>query len=106
MVCFPPILSTGTVQGKSAQEGKALLSRAAGQEYETQCFILEKKQTVPDREGFREEAILALALERWEEHNKAEEKRNSRVLQGTVLKGSKENKVFIFVFILQGAGQS
>lgn len=76
-----PRLATGTVQGNSAQEGKSLLSRAASQEYETGCAVLEKKQTGLDREGFREEATLtlALALERWEEHDKTKEKRNSRV---------------------------
>lgn len=32
------------------------------------------------REGFREEATLALDLESLEEHDKAEDERNSRVL--------------------------
>lgn len=39
-------------------EGKALPSRAASRENESGGSILEKKQTVPNREGFREEATL------------------------------------------------
>lgn len=31
-------------------------------------------------EGFREAASLALVLERWEEHDKGEEKKNPKVL--------------------------
>lgn len=42
--------------------------------------MLEKTRTVLGREGFREEAALAPDLERWEECDKAQEERNSRVL--------------------------
>lgn len=37
-------------------------------------------QAVLDGEGLKEEGNPALVLERWEEYNKAEEKKNSRVL--------------------------
>lgn len=80
LICFPPSLAIGTVWGEWAREGRGMVSR----ERDGMLYVREETGEIGTSragpEGFREAVSLALILERWEEHDKGEEKKNPKVL--------------------------
>lgn len=80
LICFFLSFAIGIVWGEWAREGRGMVFRERDGMFYVREEIGEIGISRVGSEGFREAVSLVLILERWEEYDKGEEKKNFKVL--------------------------